>query len=232
MLYHFNTFENGAELAQALAEKVAGALADAIAARGEALIAVSGGSTPKAFFKALSVKPIDWQKVTITLVDERFVPETSDRSNHALVLNGLLQNEAAKARFIPLYHAVADVEDAAFLATSDAKRLPRPFDVVILGMGGDGHTASFFPGGNHLEMALNPRTPRSVITMEAQDAGEPRLTFTFSALQDARLLALHIEGQAKKPVIDKALAEGKDGTLPIGRVIANATSDTEIYWAP
>ena len=232
MAYHFNTFENGAELAQALAEKVAGTLADAIAARGEALIAVSGGSTPKAFFKALSVKPIDWQKVTITLVDERFVPETSDRSNHALVLNGLLQNDAAKAKFIPLYHAVADVEDAAFLATSDAKRLPRPFDVVILGMGGDGHTASFFPGGNHLEMALNPRTPRSVITMEAQDAGEPRLTFTFSALQDARLLALHIEGQAKKPVIDRALAEGKDGTLPIGRVIANATSDTEIYWAP
>jgi len=232
MAYHFNTFENGAELAQALAEKVAGTLADAIAARGEALIAVSGGSTPKAFFKALSVKPIAWSKVTITLVDERFVPETSDRSNHALVLNGLLQNEAAKAKFIPLYHAVADVEDAAFLATSDAKRLPRPFDVVILGMGGDGHTASFFPGGNHLEMALNPRTPRSVITMEAQDAGEPRLTFTFSALQDARLLALHIEGQPKKPVIDKALAEGKDGTLPIGRVIANATSDTEIYWAP
>jgi 6-phosphogluconolactonase len=103
---------------------------------------------------------------------------------------------------------------------------------VILGMGGDGHTASFFPGGNHLEMALNPKTPHSVVTMEAQDAGEPRLTFTFSALQDARLLVLHIEGEAKKPVIERALAEGKTGALPIGRVIANATSDTEIYWAP
>jgi 6-phosphogluconolactonase len=232
MAYHFNTFENGAALAQALAATVAEALAKAIAARSEATLAVSGGSTPKAFFKALSVKPIDWSKVTITLVDERFVPETSDRSNHKLVMDDLLQNEAAKATFIPLYHAVADVEDAAFAATSDARRLPRPFDVVILGMGGDGHTASFFPGGNHLELALNPRTPRGVITMEAQDAGEPRLTFTFSALQDARLLVLHIEGQAKKPVIDKALAEGKGSALPIGRVIGSAASETEIYWAP
>lgn len=232
MAYHFNTFDNGAALAQALAEKVAEALGNAIAARGEALLAVSGGSTPKAFFKALSVKSLDWAKVKITLVDERFVPETSDRSNHKLVADSLLQNEAAKAKFIPLYHALADVEDAAFAATSDAKRLPRPFDVVILGMGGDGHTASFFPGGNHLEMALNPRSPRSVVTMEAQDAGEPRLTFTFSALQDARLLVLHIEGAAKKPVIDRALAEGKDSALPIARVIANAASDTEIYWAP
>lgn len=232
MAYHFNTFANGAALAQALAEKVADALANAILARGQALLAVSGGSTPKAFFNALSAVPIDWAKVKVTLVDERFVPETSDRSNHRLVAANLLQNEAAKAKFIPLYHAVADIEDAAMVATGDAKRIGQPFDVVILGMGGDGHTASFFPGGNHLEQALSPRTPRSVITMQAPDAGEPRLTFTFSALQDARLLILHIEGDAKKPVIDRALAEGKAGALPIGRVIANASSDTEIYWAP
>jgi len=232
MAYHFNTFPNGDALAQALAEKVAGTLADAVAARGQAALVVSGGSTPKVFFKALSVKPIDWSKVVITLVDERFVSETSDRSNHKLVAENLLQNEAAKAKFIPLYHAVADAEDAAMVATGDAKRLPRPFDVVILGMGGDGHTASFFPGGNHLERALDPKAQRGVITMEAQDAGEPRLTFTFSALQDARLLVLHIEGDAKKTVIDQALAEGKASALPIGRVIANASSETEIYWAP
>lgn len=232
MAYHFNTFPNGAALAQALAEKVAAALGDAVAANGRASLAVSGGSTPKAFFKALSAKPIAWEKVTITLVDERFVPETSDRSNHKLVLDNLLQNAAAKAKFIPLYHAVADVEDAALLTSGETESISRPFDVVVLGMGGDGHTASFFPGGNNLEAALNPRSRRGIITMEAQDAGEPRLTFTFSALQDARLLILHIEGEAKKPVIDRALAEGKDGTLPIGRVIANAASDTEIYWAP
>jgi len=232
MAYQFNTFPDGAALAEALAETVAGRLAEAIAARGRGTLAVSGGSTPKAFFKALSAKAIDWPKVTITLVDERFVPETNDRSNHKLVADNLLQNQAAKARFLPLYHAVADAEDAALVATGDARRLDLPFDVVILGMGGDGHTASFFPGGNNLERALDPRAPRGVMTMEAQDAGEPRLTFTFNALRDARLLVLHIEGAAKKPVIDRALADGKESTLPIGRVIANAVSDIEIYWAP
>jgi len=232
MAHRFNTFANGAELAEALATRVAAALAEAIATRGEAVIAVSGGSTPKAFFKALSGKDIAWQKVTITLVDERFVPPENDRSNHALVSAMLLQDKAAAAKFLPLYHAVAEVDDSAFAATSDAKRLPRPFDVVILGMGGDGHTASFFPGGDHLEQALNPKTPRSVVTMLAEGAGEPRLTFTFSAFQDARLLVLHIEGEAKKPVIDTALEQGAAGPLPIARVIANASSDTEIYWAP
>ena len=68
--------------------------------------------------------------------------------------------------------------------------------------------------------------------MQADGAGEPRLTFTFSALQDARLLVLHIEGEAKKPVIETALAQGAAGPLPIARVIANASADTEIYWAP
>jgi len=232
MAYHFNTFPNGTALAQALADRVAEELSSAVTARGRASLAVSGGSTPKAFFQALSVKPMAWDKVKITLVDERFVSETNDRSNHKLVAQNLLQNEAAKAKFIPLYHAVADVEDAALVATGDMRNVGSPFDVVILGMGGDGHTASFFPGGNNLERALKPSTPRSVITMEAQDAGEPRLTFTFSALQDARLLVLHIEGEAKKPVIDRALAEGATSALPIGRVIAAAASDTEIYWAP
>ena len=232
MGHRFNTFADGAELAEALATRVAAALAEAVAARGEAAIAVSGGSTPKAFFKALSGKDITWSKVTITLVDERFVPPDNDRSNHALVSANQLIDKAAAAKFLPLYHAVADAEDAAFVATGDAKRLARPFDVVILGMGGDGHTASFFPGGNHLEQALSARTPRSVVTMLAEGAGEPRLTFTFSAFQDARLLVLHIEGEAKKPVIDTALEQGAAGPLPIARVIANASSDTEIYWAP
>lgn len=227
-----HVFDTAAALATALAAEVAKRLDAATKERGTASIAVSGGSTPKLFFQALSRHDLDWPNISVTLVDERFVPPESDRSNHSLVSANLLQDKAAAAKFLPLYHAVADAEDAAFAATSDAKRLARPFDVVILGMGGDGHTASFFPGGNHLAQALNPRTPRSVITMRADGAGEPRLTFTFSALQDARLLVLHIEGEAKKPVIDKALAEGAESTLPIGRVIAAAASDTEIFWAP
>jgi 6-phosphogluconolactonase len=232
MAHILHTFADGGELAEALAQAVAAKLAEGIAQRGTASIAVSGGSTPKAFFKALSTKDIAWPKVVVTLVDERFVPPESDRSNHALVEANLRKDKAAAAKFVPLYHAVADVEDAALVAGDDLRRMPLPFDVVVLGMGGDGHTASFFPGGNNLERALDPRGRRDVVTMKAEGAGEERLTLTFNAIKDARMLALHIEGDGKKVVLDTALAQGAAGPLPIARVIANASSDTEIYWAP
>ena len=112
------------------------------------------------------------------------------------------------------------------------KRSANPFDVAILGMGGDGHTASFFPGGSRLAEALDPATPRGVMTMEAEGAGEPRLTFTFSSLQDARLLVLHIEGGGKKDVLAKAEAPGDEAEMPIRAMLRRAASPLQIYWAP
>ncbi|NTF40947.1 6-phosphogluconolactonase [Rhizobium rhizogenes] len=232
MTANMHAFANGAELAGKLADKVAETLSAAIEARGSASIAVSGGSTPKAFFQALSSRSIDWGKVTITLVDERFVPADNPRSNHLLVQENLLKDKAAAAKFLPLYQAVASVEEAAAIATEKTKAAGHPFDVAILGMGNDGHTASFFPGGNNLLTALDPNTPRGIITMEAQDAGEPRLTFTFSSLQDARLLVLHIEGAGKKDVLAKAEAPGEETEMPIRAMLRRAASPVEIYWAP
>lgn len=227
-----HVFDNGADLAEGLAETVAAALSAAVVARGEACIAVSGGSTPKAFFKALSGKVIDWTKVTVTLVDERFVTPDSDRSNEKLVKDNLLINAAAAAVFQPLYYPAATAEEAAAAASKQTANVGCPFDVAILGMGGDGHTASFFPGGSRLAEALDPATPRGVMTMEAEGAGEPRLTFTFSSLQDARLLVLHIEGAAKKDVLAKAEAPGDEAEMPIRAVLRRAVSPLQIYWAP
>lgn len=227
-----HAFANGAELAGKLADRVTSALASAIEARGAASLAVSGGSTPKAFFQVLSGQPLDWEKVTITLVDERFVQADNPRSNHLLVNTNLLQGKAKAARFLPLFHEAGSPEAAAKLATAETASIGNPFDVVILGMGGDGHTASFFPGGNNLKTALDPKTPRGIITMEAPDAGEERLTFTFSSLQDARLLVLHIEGESKKEVLAKAQSAGDEAEMPIRAVLRRATSPIEIYWAP
>lgn len=232
MVANMHAFANGAELARNLADRVAEALSAAIAARGAASIAVSGGSTPKVFFQDLSTRPLDWEKVTITLVDERFVPADNPRSNHLLVDANLLQNRAKAAHFLPLYQDVASVGEAATLATEKTKNVGQPFDVVILGMGADGHTASFFPGGNNLKTALDSKTPRGIITMEAEGAGEERLTFTFSSLQDARLLVLHIEGESKKDVLEKAGAAGDETEMPIRAVLRRAASPVEIYWAP
>lgn len=225
-------FSDGATLAETLADHVAGQLAAGIAARGTSSLAVSGGSTPKAFFQALCRREIDWSKVTVVLVDERFVPADNPRSNHLLVRENLLRAKAADARFIPLYHDCPNVEDAAAIATQETAAIGAPFDVVILGMGGDGHTASFFPNGNNLARALDAAAPRCVMTMEAGGAEEPRLTFSFSSLSDARLLVLHIEGQAKKDVLEQARGGTDENEMPIRAVLNRAASPVEIYWAP
>ena len=232
MSAQLHEFTDGAALAEGLADRVSAMLTEAVAARGGATIAVSGGSTPKAFFKALSTRDIDWAKVTVTLVDERFVPADNPRSNHLLVSDNLLQDKAKAAGFLPLYREAGSAEEAAKIVSADAASLGAPFDVAILGMGTDGHTASFFPGGSKLDEAISAATPRGVITMEAEGAGETRLTFTFASLQDARLLVLHIEGQGKKDVLAAAKADGPETDMPIRAILRRAATPVDIYWAP
>ena len=160
------------------------------------------------------------------------MPADNPRSNHLLVAGNLLQNEARQAVFLPLYQPAATAEEAAQLATTATTAIKPPFDVAILGMGNDGHTASFFPAGSNLSLALDAATPRGIVTMEADGAGEPRLTFTFSSLQDARFLVLHIEGEAKKTVLAKAESGGEEQEIPIRAVLRRAATPVDIYWAP
>jgi 6-phosphogluconolactonase len=232
MAHQMHSFETTSALAEGLADRVAATLSAAIAASGEATLAVSGGSTPKAFFEALSTRAIDWPKVKVTLVDERFVPEDNPRSNHLLVKTHLLKNAAAVAEFVPLYRPEATIEEAAVTASGIVPAMAKPFDVAILGMGADGHTASFFPGGDHLAAALDLALPRRVMTMQAPGAVEARLTLSFSALQDAGLLVVHIEGAEKKSVLDKALSGSDEAEMPIRAVLERAATTPEIYWAP
>jgi 6-phosphogluconolactonase len=227
-----SSFESGTELAEALADKVAGALAMAITARGTATLAVSGGSTPKAFFAALSKRPIEWEKVTVTLVDERMVPPAHERSNHRLASLYLLQNRAAEAGFVPLYTAGGDAEAVAETASEKIDALALPFDVVVLGMGTDGHTASFFPGGSTLAVVTDPECRQSVMTIEAPGAGEPRLTLTLPRIVEAGMIVLHIEGDQKKAVLAKALDAGPEAEMPVRAVLYHARTPVEIYWAP
>ena len=209
-------FADRERLAWHLASDVAAALRRLVAANGKATLAVSGGETPKLYFDKLSHMGIPWASVTVTLVDERQVPETSERSNARLVLAHLLKDKAAAARFVPLYENPAAAE------------LP-PFDIVILGMGSDGHTASFFPGGDNLATALDPRTTERIVTMVAPGAGEPRLTFTLPVLTDTGYLVLHIEGAAKRKVLDMALKDGPAEIMPVRAVLRSQTPLT-LYW--
>lgn len=232
MIGQEHIFANSQELAETLAKDVAKRLEDAVSERGTASIAVSGGSTPKRFFQELSKHQLDWKNISVTLVDERFVPPESDRSNHKLVADNLLQNAATYAYFVPLYQFFATTEDAATLATVKTEAICDPFDVVILGMGTDGHTASFFPGGDNLEEALDLDEERAVLPMTAETAGEDRLTFNLSALHDARFLVLHIEGAAKKETLEKAKSDLDEEEMPVRAVLNRAESPVHIYWAP
>ncbi|NII12145.1 6-phosphogluconolactonase [Oleiagrimonas sp. C23AA] len=223
-----HTYDSKPVLAQALAGRIAAQLSEAIASRGSALLALSGGSTPKLLMETLSGTEIDWSRVTVTLVDERWVDDSDERSNARLLKTHLLKNKAAAAHFVPLYAAAPTPESA--LATINARidGLALPLDVAVLGMGGDGHTASFFPGGDRLDEALDPNGTHSVLPMRAEGAGEPRVTLTVPRLIEARALYLHIEGDGKREVYEQAL-NGTD--YPITRVIKLA-AELETYWAP
>lgn len=219
--------------AQALAERVAEQLRSALRERGHAVLAVSGGTTPRDFFERLSRQTLDWPKVLVTLVDERWVPDTDERSNAALVKSHLLQHAAGRARFIPLY--TGDTTPEAGLAEADARidALPRPFDVVVLGMGNDGHTASFFPGGDHLAEALDLHGKARVLPMHAPDAGEPRITLALPTLLDTRALYLLVSGEKKRDLLaDARLGLGAARDYPIRAVLAQQDVPVAVYWCP
>ncbi|TKT74155.1 6-phosphogluconolactonase [Aquamicrobium sp. LC103] len=225
----WNEFSSSEALAEALADRVASLLAAAIEKRGSAFLAVSGGSTPGRFFRSLSTRGIDWRRCTVTLVDERFVPESSPRSNAALVKSALLRNEAAKARFVPLYDVAETAEEAAAGAAAQLGELPWPLDVAVLGMGADGHTASFFPDAANLPDLLSPRQETMVLPVQAPSAGEPRLTLPLAAITKAGFVALHIEGEEKRQVLETVLEGGAD--LPVGAVFKHSNTPVQIYWA-
>ncbi|GGA78676.1 6-phosphogluconolactonase [Brucella endophytica] len=231
MAIEWHEFANSAALASALSAEIAARLDKAVRERGAAVLAVSGGTTPVALFEALSQHDIDWASVTVTLVDERLVPPDNARSNEKLVRTHLLKDKAGKAKFIGLYNAAPSPEEAAKAADDRIAALPRPFDVVVLGMGTDGHTASFFPGGDRLRDAIDPQGEALVLPMQAEGAGEPRLTLTLPVIAEARFIVLHIEGAAKREVLTRAVEPGTETEMPVRAVLNHAHTPVQVYWA-
>ncbi|ETK15954.1 6-phosphogluconolactonase [Pseudomonas sp. FH4] len=215
-------------LAEGLANDVAEQLRAAISARGEATLVVSGGRSPVAFFQNLARQGLDWSKVTITLADERWVPVEHADSNAGLLKKYLLQGPAAKARFLSLYSAAANLDAAAEQADRLLAELPA-IDVLVLGMGDDGHTASLFPNSPNLADALKPDGTRRCWPMLAPSVPRQRLTMSRALLATANYTVLSIAGDSKLNTLSEALASDDVAGMPI-RAFLQPT--LEIYWCP
>ena len=200
-----------AELNVRLAQDIAQRLAAAIQARGFAVLSVSGGKSPVALFEALRVIDIDWSRVRITLVDERCVPRTHPDSNALLVQTHLLQDLAAKAQLVFMVsHATGPLETPAALAdqANAALSAAGTADVLVLGMGADGHTASLFPDAPNLSEALDMRNTHACVAIELAhppaNAPYARISQTLPQLLSARHIALPLTGADKLHTLQQA----------------------------
>ncbi|HSC82397.1 MAG TPA: 6-phosphogluconolactonase [Pseudomonas sp.] len=217
------------QLAGELAMTVANALRSAIDERGAASLLVSGGRSPIAFFQRLAQQQLDWSRVTVSLADERWVPVSHPDSNEGLVRRYLLQGPAAKARFLGLYQAAPSLEQAAQRADEALGELPQGIDVLVLGMGEDGHTASLFPASANLGQALRSDCPQRCLPMQAPSVPRQRLSLTLPVLASARLTLLALQGRGKLATLRQALAADDVARMPIRAFLAEPL---EIYWCP
>jgi 6-phosphogluconolactonase len=224
-------FDDGPQLAASLAQAVAADLRGAIARRGGARIALSGGSTPRAFLIELSKQMLDWARVTVMPVDDRWVPPDHERSNERLLRETLLQGSAAQARFLPLWRPSPTPEAALLPVLSQVANEALPLDVVVLGMGEDGHVASLFPDLVHRDIGLQPSGRAPALAVRTANAPEPRMTLTLSAIFTAPSLYLHIEGEKKRRVLDGAATDPRS-PLPVRAVLAGAPQPPQLYWCP
>ena len=214
----------------ALAAHIGQALEAAMAQRGQATLAVSGGRSPVPLFEALRRLPLPWARVHVIPVDERCVPPLHTDSNAALVRRHLLQEHAIAARFVPFFDALPDAPEA--LDTRDLDELARaasrrmapllPADVVVLGLGEDGHTASLFPDAPGTAQAL--ATAEAVAWTRPSRAPHARLTLSLTALRGAGLLELPLCGAVKQSVYRQALQAPSSAERPLS-LLLRGTAD-------
>lgn len=230
------SFPDRAEASAFAARLIAGALETALADAATASLMVSGGSTPGGVFDILSGTGLDWARVTVGLVDERWVAPEHEASNERLVRQRLLTGHAGAAGFVPMRTLAETAADAAEDRNRAYQPHCGPIDVVLLGMGNDGHTASWFPGASNLDDALNPERGKAVVAIDATGcpvAGENtrRLTLTADAVGASRTAVLLLFGDEKKQVFETALTRPAN-EMPIRHAIDRLGPRLTVIWAP
>jgi 6-phosphogluconolactonase len=225
-------YDSADEMADAVAGDIGFIVESAVEARNEALLAFPGGETPLPIFARLADAKLPWKRVTIVPGDERLVPMDNELSNVRAIARVFLP---VGARVIPITGEIADYKLAGNSADARLQDLHWPPDLMWLGMGSDGHTASIFNGPD-MDDALNaPKARRAVGVMPEplpKDAPVARVTLTRSAILSARTLLITIRGEEKRALLEQAIEAGHSSKMPIGRVLAEAEQPIDIHWCP
>ena len=225
-------YDSAEEMAEAVAGDVGFIVESALDARGSSLIALPGGKTPLPIYGALAAKKLPWKQVTIIPTDDRVVPVDSELSNIREIAKSFLPTGA---RVIPIATSLDDYLLAGNAADARLQDLQWPPDLVWLGVGEDGHTASIFPGPD-LQNALDaPKARRAVGVMPdplPEEAPVPRVTLTRAAILSARTILITVTGDKKRALLEQAIEHGHSSKLPIGRVLAEAEQPIDIHWRP
>jgi 6-phosphogluconolactonase len=228
MPLEFLSFADASAARLALTKFVEDRLRDAVATRKQANLVVSGGKSPVPFLQALSHVSLPWSAVTVLLADERCVPANHADSNTRLLSEHLLTNQAHEAKFFSL----GAPEAAAPNTVIPLKNAEIPLDLVVLGMGEDGHTASIFPDSEQVNAALDPAAPLGYIYARSASAPHARLTLTARALNESRAFVLAIAGEKKRAVYERALKPGAVAELPIRLALHHPSVPCYVFWSP
>jgi 6-phosphogluconolactonase len=225
-------YDDADEMAAAVAGDVQFIIESAIDARGAAVVALAGGKTPLPIYEKLAAAKLDWKRVTIVPGDDRLVPLGDPLSNVTAIGKVFIPRGA---RVIPLISAtVADYKAAGRAADAILQDLHWPLDLCLLGVGGDGHCASIFPGPDFDEALNGPKERRATGVMPdplPPEAPVARVTLSKAAIVSARALMIAITGQAKRDVLEQAIEQGASSNYPVGRVLADVELPVDIHWA-
>jgi 6-phosphogluconolactonase len=230
-------FPDRAALVAALAESCREVIAEALEVRGAAHLALSGGSTPEPLYKALALrKELRWSRVVLALVDERWVPPSHEASNERFLIKCFAGRLSDGASLAAMMDDGSSPQDAVSTVEHEYGRL-RPFDLVVLGMGVDGHTASWFPHAEGLAAALDPEGRATVAAVHA--VGSPvagpyveRMTMTRPAIDEAYRRVLMIAGADKRAAYERAAEPGPEADMPVRALWRKGAAELQAFWAP
>jgi 6-phosphogluconolactonase len=225
-------YDDAAEMTEAVAGDIQFVIESALDARGAAVIALSGGKTPIPIYDKLAKAKLDWKRVTIVPADERIVPLGDPLSNVTMIGKAFIPKGARVIPVVP--QATDDYKAAGRSADALMQDLHWPLDLVLLGVGGDGHTASIFPGPDYDEALNGPRERRALGVMPdplPPEAPVARVTLSRQAIISAKAVMIAVTGDGKRKVIEDAIREGAGSPYPIGRVLADAELPVDIHWA-